>query len=274
MSSHEQCGGARREPPSVRFSPCLCPLALRPPGATKAGITQLTGSLQRELADSPVKLHTLSPGMILTDLLLEGATTANKQVRGRATMSLPTPGPVRCTPHATRGSAAQLAACEPPPRRAARAAPLAQPPAPRRPAHELPSSHLIPSPMTTLPTLHAPQAFNILCEQPETVAAFLVPRIKSAVARNASGTYTRFLTPTSALLRLATAPAKIGRFFDAAGEPVYPDERERLVGRHAKATARAMAAVRRQGTGLVVAYSLSVMVGVAVLLVEAPMLRG
>lgn len=51
-------------------------------GATKAGITQLTGTLQRELADTPIKLHTVSPGMILTDLLLEGATTANKQVWG------------------------------------------------------------------------------------------------------------------------------------------------------------------------------------------------
>ncbi|GFR43697.1 hypothetical protein Agub_g4807, partial [Astrephomene gubernaculifera] len=85
-------------------------------GATKAGIAQLTRSLQRELSGTRVRLHMLSPGMILTDLLLEGATTANKQ------------------------------------------------------------------------------AFNILCEHPETVAAFLVPRIRAAVARDAAGTYTRFLT--------------------------------------------------------------------------------
>lgn len=87
------------------------------------------------------------------------------------------------------------------------------------------------------------QAFNILCEHPETVAAFLVPRIKSAVARDVSGTYTRFLTPGSALYRLATAPARLGRFFDKEGRAVYPPERERLMGRHAKSTARAQVRV-------------------------------
>eukprot|EP00198_Chlamydomonas_reinhardtii_P007743 XP_001697080.1 chlorophyll b reductase [Chlamydomonas reinhardtii] len=164
-------------------------------GATKAGITQLTGTLQRELADTPIKLHTVSPGMILTDLLLEGATTANKQ------------------------------------------------------------------------------AFNILCEHPETVAAFLVPRIKSAVARDVSGTYTRFLTPGSALYRLATAPARLGRFFDKEGRAVYPPERERLMGRHAKSTARAQAAARRQSGSLALAYNLSVLAGVVVLLAEAQVLH-
>ncbi|GLI58802.1 hypothetical protein VaNZ11_000568 [Volvox africanus] len=165
-------------------------------GATKAGITQLTATLQRELAGTPVRLHTVSPGMILTDLLLEGASTANKQ------------------------------------------------------------------------------AFNILCEHPETVAAFLVPRIKSAVARDSSGTYTRYLTPTSVLMRLATAPARLGRFFDGAGRAVYPSERDRILGRHAKATARRQAAARRQNGGLALAYNLSVLAGVLVMLAEAPMLRG
>ncbi|GLC45113.1 hypothetical protein PLESTB_001469700 [Pleodorina starrii] len=165
-------------------------------GATKAGITHLTATLQRELADTPVRLHTVSPGMILTDLLLEGATTANKQ------------------------------------------------------------------------------AFNILCEHPETVAAFLVPRIKSALARDASGTYTRYLTPTSALLRLVTAPARLGRFFDGAGRAVYPPERDRILGRHSRATARRQAAARRQNGGLALAYNLSVLAGVLVMLAEAPVLRG
>lgn len=50
-------------------------------GATKAGITHVTATLQRELSGTSVRLHTVSPGMILTDLLLEGATNANKQVR-------------------------------------------------------------------------------------------------------------------------------------------------------------------------------------------------
>ncbi|KXZ52908.1 hypothetical protein GPECTOR_8g287 [Gonium pectorale] len=165
-------------------------------GATKAGIAHLTATLRRELEGTPVRLHTVSPGMILTDLLLEGATTANKQ------------------------------------------------------------------------------AFNILCEQPETTAAFLVPRIRSAIARDANGTYTRFLTPASALMRLATAPVRLGRFFDAAGRAVYPPERERILGRHAKVTARRQAAVRRRGGGLALAYNLSVLVGVLVMVAEAPGLRG
>jgi chlorophyll(ide) b reductase len=35
------------------------------------------------------------------------------------------------------------------------------------------------------------QAFNILCEHPETVAAFLVPRVRSAVSCGLNGTYTK-----------------------------------------------------------------------------------
>lgn len=46
-----------------------------------------------------------------------------------------------------------------------------------------------------------PQVFNILCEHPETVAAFLVPRMRSVVARGQTGTYTKFLTIPKALSR-------------------------------------------------------------------------
>lgn len=60
----------------------------------------MMGSLNEEAKGAPVGVHTLSPGMVLTPLLLEGATARNKAV------------------------------------------------------------------------------FNILCEQPETVAAFLTPRIR------------------------------------------------------------------------------------------------
>ncbi len=44
------------------------------------------GSLKAEaaLAGAPVGVHTLSPGMVLTDLLLEGASDANKQARAPA----------------------------------------------------------------------------------------------------------------------------------------------------------------------------------------------
>jgi chlorophyll(ide) b reductase len=35
------------------------------------------------------------------------------------------------------------------------------------------------------------QAFNILCEQPETAAAFLAPRIRTVVARNQRDAYVK-----------------------------------------------------------------------------------
>lgn len=38
------------------------------------------------------------------------------------------------------------------------------------------------------------QVFNILCEQPEVVAAYLVPRARSVAARSDNETYIRFLT--------------------------------------------------------------------------------
>ena len=65
------------------------------------------GSLNEEIAHqgAPIGIHTLSPGMVLTPLLLEGATDRNKAI------------------------------------------------------------------------------FNILCEQPETVAAFLTPRVRSVPTR-------------------------------------------------------------------------------------------
>ena len=37
-------------------------------------------SLKAEAATKSVGVHTLSPGMVLTDLLLEGASTENKQI--------------------------------------------------------------------------------------------------------------------------------------------------------------------------------------------------
>jgi hypothetical protein len=38
------------------------------------------------------------------------------------------------------------------------------------------------------------QVFNILCEQPEVAAAYLVPRARSVAARADNQTYIRFLT--------------------------------------------------------------------------------
>ena len=62
------------------------------------------------------------------------------------------------------------------------------------------------------------QAFNILCEYPETVAAFLVPRARSVVARGQAGAAIRYLTPARALAKLLTAPLNIGKYFDGEGE--------------------------------------------------------
>ncbi|QDZ24245.1 short-chain dehydrogenase/reductase [Chloropicon primus] len=47
-------------------------------GATKAAITQMNRSLRKE-ASARVGVHTLSPGMVLTDLLLEGSTAENRK---------------------------------------------------------------------------------------------------------------------------------------------------------------------------------------------------
>ena len=59
--------------------------------------------------------------------------------------------------------------------------------------------------------------FNILCEQPETVAAFLVPRVRTTVARHSTSSYIRFLTPQRAIVRFLMAPFHIHRFFDGQG---------------------------------------------------------
>jgi chlorophyll(ide) b reductase len=164
-------------------------------GATKAAFPQLAATLQAELADTPLGFHVLSPGMMLTDLLLEGATAANKQV------------------------------------------------------------------------------FNILCEHPETAAAFLVPRARTAVARGTTGTYTRYLTPLAAVGRLLSAPRLMGRFFDGQGNAVYLPEHERILGRAAKATARQQAKARAQGSNLQLAYSLSLVLSVVVMMADAKVLH-
>lgn len=61
------------------------------------------------------------------------------------------------------------------------------------------------------------RAFNILCEQPETVAAYLVPRIRTVVARGDRRRYIRYLTPTRVLWFFLMAPLRMRRFFDGDG---------------------------------------------------------
>ena len=94
-------------------------------------------------------------------------------------------------------------------------------------------------------TLANKRAFDILCEQPETTAAFLAPRIRTVVARGLRDTYVRYLTPSAALWRFLTAPSRMGRFFDADGNPTGAAEWEGLYGAGAKATARRIHAARR-----------------------------
>lgn len=124
--------------------------------------------------------------------------------------------------------------------------------------------NLLIDPPAAAPPCNPPsrQIFNILCEHPETVAAFLVPRLRTAIARGQCGTYTRYLTPATALWRFLTAPARVGRFFDKEGGPVYAPEHERILGSGARATRRAQAAAAARGGALRVAYSLSVAAGV------------
>nr|XP_043623656.1 probable chlorophyll(ide) b reductase NYC1, chloroplastic [Erigeron canadensis] len=49
-------------------------------GSTKCGLRQLQSSLFKECRKSKVGVHTASPGMVLTDLLLSGSTIQNKQM--------------------------------------------------------------------------------------------------------------------------------------------------------------------------------------------------
>ncbi|KAB8849526.1 hypothetical protein FH972_026770 [Carpinus fangiana] len=49
-------------------------------GSTKCGLRQLQASLLKECKRSKVGVHTASPGMVLTDLLLSGSSIQNKQM--------------------------------------------------------------------------------------------------------------------------------------------------------------------------------------------------
>jgi chlorophyll(ide) b reductase len=118
-------------------------------GATKRAIPQLMRSLNREFAQLNVSVHTLSPGMMLTDLLLRDST---------AQMRL---------------------------------------------------------------------FFNLLAERPETVAAFLAPRILRVAQTTPPlrGAYIRYKTLPAAFGSIAWNalwPGRRFRFFDKSGNPVEP----------------------------------------------------
>ncbi|EPS61243.1 hypothetical protein M569_13555, partial [Genlisea aurea] len=116
-------------------------------GSTKCGLRQLHSSLVKEFRKSKVGIHTASPGMVLTDLLLSGSSVKNKQM------------------------------------------------------------------------------FNLICEQPETVARTLVPRLRVV---KGSGKAVNYLTPPRILLALVTAWVRRGRWFDEQGRALYAAEADRL----------------------------------------------
>lgn len=68
------------------------------------------------------------------------------------------------------------------------------------------------------------QIFNILAERPETVASWLVPRMRALVSRNkdekggGSHRYIRYLTETGVIYRFLTASYRKNRLFDLSGE--------------------------------------------------------
>ncbi|KAG1666358.1 hypothetical protein FOA52_007896 [Chlamydomonas sp. UWO 241] len=113
--------------------------------STKRSLSQLTASLREELAAaklSSIGVHNLSPGLVLTDLLLKDASPVARRF------------------------------------------------------------------------------FNTLADEPEVVAAALVPKIRSV---QGSGTSVEYLTPVTALSRVLTGLPQIingGRFFDKDGNRV------------------------------------------------------
>ncbi|KAJ7513557.1 hypothetical protein O6H91_23G004200 [Diphasiastrum complanatum] len=116
-------------------------------GASKSGLRQFHASLLKECRRSRVGIHTASPGMVLTDLLLSGSSLQNKKV------------------------------------------------------------------------------FNFICEQPETVARALVPKMR---AIKGTGQAINYLTPPRLIIAIVTAWLRRGRWFDEEGKAVYAAEADRL----------------------------------------------
>lgn len=111
-------------------------------GCTKAAVSQFTLSVQKELANDRIGIHRLSPGMVITDLLVKKGTP-----------------------------------------------------------------------------LRSKRLFNILAEEPSTVASYIYDRIRNI---KGSGSRIAFLTPISILYRFATYHSRTNRFFDyETGEFIY-----------------------------------------------------
>ena len=85
--------------------------------------------------------------------------------------------------------------------------------------------------------------FNVLCEHPETVAEYLVPRVR---ATEGTGAYHRFLTPVSIAHRALTFVQRRHRFFDADGTPKYAGEKQRVEDLREKRAAAVVAGGREE----------------------------
>lgn len=163
-------------------------------GATKQALVQLSASLAASVQGSPVSVHLVSPGMVATDLLLPLADTAKSGgekggdgVGWRGGVSLISmredlDGPVRGLGEGgSHHVCIQLSARE---RLCLRCIP----------------PHAFPC---------AARLINILAEEPETVAGWLVPRLRGATG---NGGYLQYLTIPGALFRFATAGRRRNRF--------------------------------------------------------------
>jgi chlorophyll(ide) b reductase len=70
--------------------------------------------------------------------------------------------------------------------------------------------------------------FNILCETPDVVAAWLVPRLQAACRRGAAGTHIRFLTKLGVVGRFLTSRWRRNRLIDEATGEFVPHVKSKI----------------------------------------------
>lgn len=170
-------------------------------GSTKCGLRQLQASLLKESKRSNVAVHTASPGMVLTDLLLRY---------------------IRCVPitynylrihfyRCVKFTIWLFSTCFLKYKKKRK----------KNLDHFVLvemflycSTVLLKADKLTLcsgSTIQNKQMFNIICELPETVARTLVPRMRVV---KGNGKAINYLTPPRILLALVTAWLRRGRWFD------------------------------------------------------------
>ena len=99
--------------------------------------------------------------------------------------------------------------------------------------------------------------FNALAEHPETAAAYLAPRVRSAVARRAASVRLRDLSPPRILAKLLAAPFRGARHLNpGSGAAKWRPEPERVASAAGRRAVR-RAAVRTRGLALSYATSVA-----------------